>query len=52
MFDAFVTAGGPAEYVGLPAFGSDGHRMLGAPEAGRLWQPPVERFLATFKWGH
>jgi dienelactone hydrolase len=49
MFDAFVGAGGQAEYVGLPAFGSDGHRLLGAPEGGPLWQPPVEKFLASFK---
>jgi hypothetical protein len=47
--DAFVGAGGQAEYVGLPAFGSDGHRLLGAPEGGPLWQPPVEKFLAGFK---
>lgn len=45
MFDAFVRAGGRAEYVALPAFGADGHRIFADGRA--LWQPPVERFLAT-----
>ena len=47
MFDAFVRAGGRAEYVALPAFGSDGHRLFGAADGRALWQPPVEKFLAT-----
>jgi dienelactone hydrolase len=45
MFDAFVHAGGKAEYVALPAFGADGHRVF--PDGRALWQPPVETFLAT-----
>src|SRR5262245_20484787 len=49
MFDAYVGAGAKAEYVALPAFGSDGHRVFGASDAGALWQPPVGKFLATFK---
>jgi dienelactone hydrolase len=49
MFDAFVRAGGRAEYVGLPAFGSDGHRLIGAADGRALWQPPVEKFLASIK---
>ena len=47
MFDAFVRAGGRAEYVALPAFGSDGHRLFGAADGRALWQPPVEKFLAA-----
>ena len=49
MFDAYVGAGAKAEYVALPAFGSDGHRVFGASDARALWQPPVGKFLATFK---
>ena len=49
MFDAFVRAGGRAQYVALPAFGSDGHRVFGAPDGRALWQPPVEAFLAALK---
>ena len=49
MFDAYVGAGAKAEYVALPAFGSDGHRVFGASNARSLWQPPVGKFLATFK---
>jgi dienelactone hydrolase len=45
MFDAFVRAGGKADYVALPAFGTDGHRVFA--DAPTLWQPPVEAFLAT-----
>jgi dienelactone hydrolase len=49
MFDAFVDAGGRAEYVALPAFGRDGHRVFGAVDGRALWQPPVEKFLAKLK---
>jgi dienelactone hydrolase len=45
MFDAFVRAGGRAEFVALPAFGSDGHQVFGAADGRALWQPPVEKFL-------
>jgi dienelactone hydrolase len=49
MFDAYVAAGGRGEYIALPAFGSDGHRVF--PEAGgrALWQPPVDKFLAGLR---
>jgi dienelactone hydrolase len=47
MFDAFVRAGGRAEFVALPAFGSDGHQLFGAADGRALWQPPVEKFLDT-----
>ena len=49
MYDAFVRAGGRAQYVALPAFGSDGHGVFGAPHGRALWQPPAETFLATLK---
>src|SRR5262245_13635985 len=45
MFNAFVRAGGRAEFVALPAFGSDGHQLFGAADGRALWQPPVEKFL-------
>jgi dienelactone hydrolase len=49
MSDAFVRAGGRAEYVALPAFGSDGHRLFGAADGRALWQAPVATFLETLK---
>jgi len=49
VFDAYVRAGAKAEYVALPAFGSDGHRLFGADAGRALWQPPVGKFLATFR---
>ena len=45
MFDAFVRAGGKADYIALPAFGADGHEVF--VDGRALWQPPVETFLAT-----
>jgi hypothetical protein len=45
MFDAFVRAGGRAEFVALPAFGSDGHQLFSAAGGRALWQPPIEKFL-------
>jgi dienelactone hydrolase len=49
MSNAFVRGGGRAEYVALPAFGSDGHRVFAAAEGRALWQRPVENFLETLK---
>lgn len=49
MFAAYVGAGGPAEYVALPAFGADGHRIFSAADGRAFWQPPVEKFLAKLK---
>lgn len=45
MHDAFVTAGGNAEYRMLPAFGSDGHFMIDSPDAVPIWSPLVSQFL-------
>lgn len=49
MFDAYSRAGAKAEYVALPAFGSDGHRVFTAADGRALWQPPVDKFLATVR---
>jgi dienelactone hydrolase len=49
MFDAYVRGGAPAQYVALPAFGDDGHRIFGAAAGRALWQPPVEEFLTKLK---
>jgi len=49
MSEAFVHAGGRAQYVALPAFGSDGHRIFRSADARALWQPPVETFLGALK---
>jgi invasion protein IalB len=45
MHDAFVAAGGNAEYRLLPAFGSDGHFMIDSPDAVPIWSPLVSQFL-------
>jgi len=47
MFDAYSRAGGKAQYVALPAFGSDGHRLFAAADGRALWEPPAGKFLAT-----
>ena len=43
--DAFVKAGGTAEFVKLPAFGWDGHTIFLKDQSA--WQPAVERFIKT-----
>ncbi|UPJ65187.1 invasion associated locus B family protein [Bradyrhizobium sp. 191] len=45
MHDAFVEAGGNAEYKMLPSFGSDGHFMIDSPDAVPIWSPLVAQFL-------
>jgi dienelactone hydrolase len=45
MHDAFVAAGGNAEYRMLPPFGSDGHFMIDSPDAVPIWSPLVSQFL-------
>lgn len=41
--EAFVKAGGKAEYSLQPAFGDDGHRLFG--RGVKLWTPVVDEFL-------
>ncbi|RXH22084.1 dienelactone hydrolase [Bradyrhizobium nanningense] len=45
MHDAFVAAGGNAEYRLLSAFGNDGHFMIDSPDALPIWSPIVGEFL-------
>jgi dienelactone hydrolase len=45
MRDAYIGAGGDAEYHLLPPFGSDGHFLIDSPDAIPLWAPLVSRFL-------
>ncbi len=45
MHEAFVSAGGNAEYHLLGAFGNEGHFLINAPEGVPLWSPLVSRFL-------
>jgi dienelactone hydrolase len=45
MHEAYTGAGGSAEYHMLPAFGSDGHFLIGSADAIPLWAPLVSRFL-------
>ena len=45
MHEAYVAAGGMAEYHMLPAFGNDGHFLIGSADAIPLWAPLVGPFL-------
>jgi dienelactone hydrolase len=45
MHEAFVAAGGTAEYHLLGRFGNEGHFLIDAPEAVSIWSPLVSRFL-------
>ncbi|NYG44826.1 dienelactone hydrolase [Bradyrhizobium sp. IAR9] len=45
MHQAFVGAGGKAEYRLLPPFGDDGHFMICTPSAIPVWSPVVSKFL-------
>ncbi|WP_024506080.1 dienelactone hydrolase family protein [Bradyrhizobium sp. ARR65] len=45
MHEAYIAAGGNAEYHMLPPFGSDGHFLVDATEAVPLWSPLVTEFL-------
>jgi invasion protein IalB/pimeloyl-ACP methyl ester carboxylesterase len=45
MHDAFVAAGGNAEYRMLPPFGHDGHFMIDSVDAVPIWSPLVSQFL-------
>ncbi|MGJ4940463.1 invasion associated locus B family protein [Bradyrhizobium sp. HKCCYLS1011] len=45
MNDAFIAAGGNAEYRQFPPFGSDGHFMIDSPDAVPIWSPLVSQFL-------
>ena len=45
MHNAFTAAGGDAEYHMLPAFGNDGHFLIGSADGVPLWAPLVSQFL-------
>src|SRR6516225_9329480 len=45
MHDAFVAAGGNAEYHVFPPFGSDGHFFIDSPDGVPIWSPLVSQFL-------
>lgn len=45
MHQAFVGAGGNAEYHLLGPFGNEGHVLIDAPEGVAIWSPLVSRFL-------
>ncbi len=45
MHEAFTDSGGRAEYHLLPAFGSEGHLLIGSSSAIPLWAPLVSKFL-------
>jgi dienelactone hydrolase len=44
--DAYVNAGGKAEFVMLPAVGNDGHTLIGA--GMNSWRPVLDKFIARF----
>jgi len=43
---AFVGAGGKADFVRVPSFGSDGHDFFGSVLSNDLWTKYVDEFLA------
>jgi dienelactone hydrolase/invasion protein IalB len=45
MHETFTAAGGNAEYHLLPAFGNEGHFLIGSPDSIPIWSPLVTRFL-------
>jgi dienelactone hydrolase len=45
MHQAYIEAGGKAEYNLLPPFGTDGHFLIGSPDSIPLWAPLVGPFL-------
>ena len=45
LYDAFITAGGKAEFLALPAFGSDGHNTFFVHGGSAVWGPLMERYL-------
>jgi dienelactone hydrolase len=49
MHEAYVAAGGRAEYHMLPPFGSDGHFLIGSADAIPLWAPLVDAFLEKIR---
>jgi len=49
MHDAYIGAGGNAEYHMLPAFGSDGHFLIDSADAIPRWAPLVSQFLETHR---
>lgn len=46
---AFVEAGGVAEFVAVPAFAHDGHALLPDARGVPLWEPAVESFILRFR---
>lgn len=44
---AYAMAGGKAEFHMLPAFGDNGHDVIGTTEARSHWVPRVEQFLQS-----
>jgi dienelactone hydrolase len=49
MHEAYVGAGGMAEYHMLPPFGNDGHFLIGSADAIPLWAPVVDAFLEKIR---
>ena len=44
--EAYVGAGGKAQFVMFPAVGTDGHTLIGA--GVNLWRPVLDKFVAQF----
>jgi dienelactone hydrolase len=49
MFDTFTAAGGRAQLIDAPAFGTDGHELF--MKGGRIWPTMVDDFLHRQKLG-
>ena len=49
IYEAFVAAGGKAEYRLLPPFGSDGHGLFFGRGGSQIWGSVIEPFLAAHR---
>ncbi|MBN8940668.1 MAG: prolyl oligopeptidase family serine peptidase [Rhizobiales bacterium] len=49
LYQAFVEAGGVAEFVAMPAFAHDGHALLPDARGIPLWEAAVEGFILRFR---
>jgi len=49
LFDAYRTAGAPAEFRPLPSFAADGHQLFVEPTGMAEWMPIVTSFLRELR---
>jgi dienelactone hydrolase len=47
MYEQYIAAGGRAKLVAYGNFGTDSHAMFGSAAGTGIWQPELDRFLAS-----